>query len=839
LLLILVLMMAHPPIQTTAHRLDNLDNTAIDDATIDEIAWMGTTASTTHEDQVLIEGVLFDGYPTNGPGEAIRLINRGVIPVDLSDWEICEQATPLNCKSIPAWTLSPGQRIWLVDDGDKFTGFFGYLPHAEPTQWIGMNNEGGEVILRDNHGDFVDVLVYESGVTTIHGWAGESVRTYSIDLDQQYQILHRIPDETTGLPLTDTNTAADWMQTPTDAELGRRALYPGWDYLASPTVPLFWPLKVTEPATVTVGVAPDNAFGVVSAALLRAQKTISIEIYTLRNPALIDLLVDKANAGVDVTILLEGSPLGITDEEWQQELNACKLIETAGGKCYFMVSDKQNGRYNRYYYIHAKFAVVDDRWTVISTQNFTNKSLPADNKSDGTAGSRGVIIATNAPAVAERAAQIFAMDCDPNNHRDILRWNTPGYPQYGQPSLAYNPTIPNGISDTIRFPEPFTLHRTFNFEIFTAPEAALRHSDALLGLLARAGKGDRIYAEQLDEPVDWGSHPITTPNLHLEAYIDAARRGATVRILMDSTAYTTTHRNDYTQTVTYVNQIATRERLDLKAWGGSPLLHGIHNKMILVWLADEGGYVHVGSLNGSERSHKANRELILQIQSDKIYAYLERLFITDWGLSHPVYLPLVMGKWSPPEPGVDHVVISEVYYKPDRNGEWVEIYNPTHHPIDIGAYKIGDAELPESFEGMVGFPAGTTIQTGQVIVVAYDGSSVPNADFELYDYNAEIPEMIDYPHWGDPEYDWGLRNEGDQVLLLGGSDQIIDVVVWGDATYTNVVPHPGVDKFSHSLQRYPPIYDTDNCAHDFRSFPTSIGEVIFPERWASIIHPWD
>jgi hypothetical protein len=56
----------------------------------------------------------------------------------------------------------------------------------------------------------------------------------------------------------------------------------------------------------------------------------------------------------------------------------------------------------------------------------------------------------------------------------------------------------------------------------------------------------------------------------------------------------------------------------------------------------------------------------------------------------------------------------------------------------------------------------------------------------------------------------------------------VDVVVWGTATYPGVVPHPGAEKSTHSLQRYPPGYDTNDCAFDFRSFPTSIGEVLFP-----------
>ena len=39
------------------------------------------------------------------------------------------------------------------------------------------------------------------------------------------------------------------------------------------------------------------------------------------------------------------------------------------------------------------------------------------------------------------------------------------------------------------------------------------------------------------------------------------------------------------------------------------------------------------------------------------------------------------------------------------------------------------------------------------------------------------------------------------------------------AVYSGVVPHPGVTFPSHSLERYPPFLDTDDCSVDFRDWP--------------------
>ena len=71
------------------------------------------------------------------------------------------------------------------------------------------------------------------------------------------------------------------------------------------------------------------------------------------------------------------------------------------------------------------------------------------------------------------------------------------------PPPGYVPiTISGGTTTTVLFPAPQVLTDATQFELFTAPEASLRQSDALLGLLARAGAGDEVYVEQMYE------HPI-------------------------------------------------------------------------------------------------------------------------------------------------------------------------------------------------------------------------------------------------------------------------------------------------------------------------------------------
>ncbi|MGC9348097.1 MAG: lamin tail domain-containing protein [Anaerolineae bacterium] len=784
---------------------------------------------------VLISGVLYDGYQLNDADEAVELTNRGTVPAELAGWELCKVADGnLRCREIPATTLVPGERVWLARDLGAFRRSFGMLPAYTLDPWLSpvLANAGDEVVLRDpsrgTQDNTIDTVVYGAGDTSLAGWQGAPLAPYYNHLrGEEGQILARMSDEATGLAIPDTDTAADWLQVTTNFTYGRRVLYPGWDVNA-----LFRPLSVTEAANVTVGVAPDNAFDVISETLMRARSSITAELYTLRHPDLIHLLAAKAEEGVSVSLLLEGNPVGIGVEsvDWHTQLYACQAIEAAGGACWFMVHFPEDRLFNRYPYLHSKLIVVDDRWTVVSTQNLTPGGLPSDDKLNGTLGSRGIVLVTDAPSVVHRASRILSLDLDPANHNDLIRWNTGYLERYGPPNSGLVDLAPvDGISYTVRFPAPFAAAARYHFELFTAPEAALRRSDALLGLLQRAGPGDRIRVEQLYERVAWGEDPLLDPNLRLKAYVDAARRGAKVWILLNGRNFVEGQEGDAEdgiKTATYLNDLARREQLRLWASTGNPTHDGIHNKMVLVDLSNGEKYVHIGSMNGSEAAHKVNREVAVQVRSSELHDYLASVFDFDWCQSNPIYFPILFNSYSPPLPPVDHLVISEVAYTGFAAGEWIEIFNPTTKVIDLTDHKLGDAATPQDYEPMFAFPRGTSILPETVLVIAINGNQVPFSDFEFYDNSPEVPNMVPYPAWGSQAYPLALRDGGDHVLLLNASNLPIDVVVWGDKQYPNLTPHPGVTTLSASLERQPPYYDTDNCSEDFvERYPPTPGEV--------------
>ncbi len=125
---------------------------------------------------------------------------------------------------------------------------------------------------------------------------------------------------------------------------------------------------------------------------------------------------------------------------------------------------------------------------------------------------------------------------------------------------------------------------------------------------------------------------MADPNPRLEALIDAARRGARVRLLLDSFFDDGDDLRSNRATVDYVRAIAAAEGLDLDARLGNPTGGGIHAKLVLVRVGGE-TWSAVGSLNGGEISHKVNREVVLLVDAPAVYARLVEVFLHDWALT--------------------------------------------------------------------------------------------------------------------------------------------------------------------------------------------------------------
>lgn len=765
---------------------------------------------------LLIEAVHYDGYSYQEADEAIALRNLSSQSVDIGGWLLTDANT--SASKIPAGTqLQPHQLIWLTGDADAFRQQFGFAPGVTLAPWPGFANHGDEVLLLDQNEQLVDAVVYGDGDTSILGWAGTAVQPYTVlgVFGNNGQILFRKSDTVTGLPSSDSDSAVDWAQAISDPYAGRRVRFPGWDLQE-----FFFPVRSEQPASLTIAVAPDNALETVVETINKAQNRLQITTLTFENLAIADALVKAATRGVAIEILLEGSPVGgITD----LEKAVCKSIEYAGGQCWFMISDQENRIYDRYQFMHAKYMIIDSELVLISSENLSPNSMPDDDKGDGTWGRRGTVLTTGAPEIVEALRTVFARDLDPANHSDLIRWQA-DHPKYGAPPPDFAPIQSSGgVTYTVRFPQAASFHDARMFELQQAPENLLRDKDGILGLVGSAKEGDTLLLQQLQERPHWGkssSSRIEDPNVRLETIINAARRGVSVRFLLDDFFDNPASPTSNAATCEQINAIARDERLHLECRRANPSGLGIHNKMILAHIGGR-GYIQIGSWNGSELASKGNREIALLVQSDSAYDYLAEMFEGDW--PHHVYLPALAANY---RGYATHALIGEVVYDPygPDETEFIEIVNPTLSAIDLGGYSIGDAVSNEDFEDVRRFPENTSLRRGEIIVVstsAVDFFELYHLwpDFEILDTTPLVADLIDDPNWGDTAALLRLGNQGDEVILRNESDKVVDVVTYGSGSYPGQPACPLLMSAGHSLERFPYWRDSDNCPMDFRDWP--------------------
>lgn len=592
--------------------------------------------------RLLIAAAHIDSAITGEPDEAVLIWNVGSGPQPLAGWQI---ATASRSASFPITTtlrLEPGQRIWCTAEAAAFRLTFGEAAACEWAQSteattvqlsnrLTFGNGQGQIQLIDPTGQVVDTLLYGATDQPAAGWQGLPAQAYNRgDLSAVGQVWQRKLDPLTWQPI-DSDQATDWIGDLTDPAWGRRVRMPGWGGWSA--ADLGMPTVATSEATVMVMVGPEGLYEPIQALLAEATISIDLVLYTFEHPELAQTLAAAAQRGVQVRLLLEGSPAGGISalQKW-----ALTQIVAAGGDVRFLAvaEDAPKGYRKRYRYVHAKYLVIDNYWAVVGTENWSHDAMPtAQDRPVG--GRRGYYVATDAPAVVAGLQQIFAADWAPERFKDIRPyiWEDP---RYGGPPSDFVLPVPDEypVSES-PFRLPQTVQDEMTFQLISAPENALRPDAGLLAVIQQAGAGDEIYLEQLYEHRHWGptaSNPIADPNPRLQALIDAARRGAKVRLILDSFFDDRASLRNNRATVDYLTTIASSEGLDLAAAVGNPTAGGIHAK---VFLARVGGHTWsaIGSLNGSEISHKINREVVLMVDHPQVYERLLEVFTHDWSLA--------------------------------------------------------------------------------------------------------------------------------------------------------------------------------------------------------------
>ncbi|ELY88765.1 phospholipase-like protein [Natrialba hulunbeirensis JCM 10989] len=357
----------------------------------------------------------------------------------------------------------------------------------------------------------------------------------------------------------------------------------------------WWPHDATcvpptqsDVSTATAFVLPDEP-AVPLETIRSAENRLLLAGYTITSSDIADELAAAADRGVEVTVLIEASPVGGTPAASEPVLESLLESDVDVGAT--------GGEGARYRFHHPKYAVADDT-VLVTTENWGPSGVGGES-------SRGWGVVLEDPTLATELAAVFEADFD--------GWDTVS----GEAYLADTSFVEDddGIAADVSPSYP-TEHdaegvSTTSAELLVAPDNA---EPRLRTLIADAD--DEILVKQAS--ID--------PSLSLlEETVDAARRGVDVRILLDSTWY---HEDDNEALAADLEHIAASEGLsiDIQLVDDSDRFEKIHAKGVII----DREVAVVGSANWNENAFENNREVMLALHGSEAAAYYAAVFDADW-----------------------------------------------------------------------------------------------------------------------------------------------------------------------------------------------------------------
>ena len=648
-------------------------------------------------DHILIIEIYYDTYVKGDTdGEFIRMHNPTESTINLGGWQITDSEGVI---TFPEWAnISVGNSLYLAYNATAFYDEmllkpdFEYGVNSDPTPdmtrthgRVRLHNDGDEVILKDNKGGIIDVVIYGNSDYTGVGWTGLPVK----DVEEGV-ILERNRNETTG-QYEDTDSANDWNN------------HPIYDVFEQSHFPY---MTFNFNGTVTVFTSPDSSFKELANAIDNANESIYLNVYQFHNYYLMDYLLDAISRGINVKVFLEGYPVGGIEDD---EKYIAEQIANAGGEVRFMIDEADRGIHDRYRYNHAKYAIIDNKSTLIMSENWKNTGVPVNN----TFGNRGWGIIINNLNVTSYFTDVFFEDWKPES-KDSFTF-TCNHPLYGNKYGCPPPDFePNRTIHTGNYSHPFdskTITGEFNVSPVLSPDTSLMQTQSIIGMINSAEES--VYIEQLYIYKDGWSY-ADNKNPFLEASINASRRGCDVRILLNPT-YTCKQNWD---TIDYVRDVAANEGLNLEAKFidiNHTGLNKTHNKGVIV----DSSTVLISSINWNENSARNNREVGVIVENDAVGGYYTDVFLYDWNSSNN-QLPIGSFTYSPENPVVNRTITFNASNSTDPSGT-IENYE-----WDFGDEETAEGEIvTHSYSSAknytvkltVRYNEGATNSTAQVIHV--------------------------------------------------------------------------------------------------------------------------
>ncbi|MDD3378485.1 MAG: phospholipase D-like domain-containing protein [Candidatus Methanomethylophilaceae archaeon] len=504
-----------------------------------------------------------------GNCEGFSLYNYNNSRVDLKDLTITDGEGTLTFGS--TLYVEPYSRITIV----KAISSDDWFSNRDKCYVVGTNDiiKTGTLTLADVGDDLylyngeilIDAICYGNKTSDI-GWSGESIPLSA----KKYFLRTNI---------SDTDTSSDWILT----KAGFTNLNKGsYSVFNSTITPFTFPESNGEP---------------IYKAFENAENEILISIYQLTSPNLLALLCNlekkTGTEHVDVTITLEGDVLGY---DMSTELSLMRSLVDVGGEVR-LINDPLSGNYERYSFFHNKYAIIDGKTVIITSENWTKNNMSYATSNRGW----GAVI--ESAEMAEYMRSVFDNDRN-KEYGDV--WDL----------TEYYPDLKPYEGDLI-YEAPSYTYKTTEYTANVTPIVSPDNSyDALQHFIYDAEQ--RIYSEQLDLGSSYSNITEDSPVYWMAS---AAKKGIDTRFILDASISD----DDHTEIVNLINTTTEVKAITISGGNGFTTTH---NKGVIV---DD--MVWLGSVNWTETSFMSNRETAVIIDSEEIAEYFEEYFLDDWGIN--------------------------------------------------------------------------------------------------------------------------------------------------------------------------------------------------------------
>ncbi len=516
--------------------------------------------------------------------EFLEVTNHGDELAVLNGWVLRSTTGTLNSynATITALSLEAGTSVMLANDADALALFeSGVIADIDSVmdRPFYFPDSGTALQLMDPSGNEADTLVYGNGPVSLAGWSGVSLVEPLANLDNLIYLRGSGCGDT-----PDTNTVADWHHR--------------WSRLGGST--FCFENTVNGTGTVTPLIAPENGLVDVLDWIEGASTSLTVHVYQLQEPHLVQALIDAHGRGVEVSVVLDYGDSWWNQYDMDTQKGMATHLKQAGVDVFWFGDTGENP----YAYLHSKVAVRDGSSVWMGSGNWKSSSQPAP----GEPGNRDWGVLVDDTAFAQTVMQHLAFDEDPSRLHitPVLLSEAPA--GWSFPS-----------TDAVVGELAIGIDGGYEATLLVCPDTCIASTVAMLDDAEEEILLSLQYLD-LDWSYGWGENPI------VRALEDAAQRGLRLRLILNG-AYLD---EDIQKAVDRFNEdwnfTQGYDTAAIVMSSDANSVTKLHNKGVII----DGHSVLISSINWGDSALVRNREMGVLIKSEDVAAVYATSWQADW-----------------------------------------------------------------------------------------------------------------------------------------------------------------------------------------------------------------